>query len=760
MSALGQKTLIALLIERDALELVAREGLDPECVPHDDLRRVMLFSLDYFHQSGRTKAPSEAVLRVEFGDLFEDHEIDFDNVDETIEWALDDLKGTFVHKQVATMNKALAKDMSEADNAERVTVAASYASQFVALSMRLESREQAVDIRTGMRERLDAYEARALTGNTVSGMTFNLPMVDTYTGGIRDGELAVAAAGPKVGKALAVGTRVLTPTGWQNIESLRPGDQVLGSAGPTTVQATARWTDRPLMRVVTDDGGQVTVDAEHDWTVRPHSHAGREQVVDTATLAQKILTNRRFAYLPLPEPVQYAPAPGLPLDPYLLGLLLGDGGMTQATVTFTSMDAELHAAVRALVPAGVTAVERGRLTVGLSHPGRRGNALTSALRDLGVMGCRSEAKFVPECYMQASATDRLALLQGLLDTDGGVDGRGITFCSTSPRLARQVQEIVWSLGGTARIREKTTGALPAHVVRLRLAAPGFRLTRKIAGYAHRDAAARVPSRRIVEVTPAGVGDTVCIQVAAPDSLFLTEDFLLTHNSYFCNKVAKDEHEKGRAVCLFTLENSVEMAEDRTACLALGIDPRDWDRGVCTPEQVARVREWVDRLEQADVPLWIVQPPPGQRNVESMVREAQLRGAQSLIIDQLTFIEVPDERLSRTLQIRDVTHSLKSLISTGRDKLPCLLAHQISREGVKAADKVGYLEMYHLAESSEVERTADWVFGLYRSKANVGDDTAMLQTLAARRAPLESFSMTWDLAGGIITADEIVRNLGA
>src|SRR5690606_40673143 len=79
----------------------------------------------------------------------------------------------------------------------------------------------------------------------------------------------------------------------------------------------------------------------------------------------------------------------------------------------------------------------------------------------------------------------------------------------------------------------------------------------------------------------------------------------------------------------------------------------------------------------------------------------------------------------------------------------LLAHQINREGVKAADKTGYLEMYMLAESSEVERTADWVFGLYRSHDERIAELAKLQVLAARREDITSWLMRYDPASGLI-----------
>ena len=111
-----------------------------------------------------------------------------------------------------------------------------------------------------------------------------------------------------------------------------------------------------------------------------------------------------------------------------------------------------------------------------------------------------------------------------------------------------------------------------------------------------------------------------------------------------------------------------------------------------------MRGWAEDLESRRRPA-VGHPAasPASARSRRWCGTPRCAGPTVLIIDQLTFIEPPDERAAPHIQIRDITHDLKTLISTGRDKMPCLLAHQINREGVKAADKVGYLEMYHLAE---------------------------------------------------------------
>lgn len=211
-----------------------------------------------------------------------------------------------------------------------------------------------------------------------------------------------------------------------------------------------------------------------------------------------------------------------------------------------------------------------------------------------------------------------------------------------------------------------------------------------------------------------------------------------------------EWQRGRRGVLFTLENSVEMTVDRIVCLHAKVSYRAWQRGECTPEQLDKVRASQMDLGMAVGDMIVIMPPKGQRTVDAMVREAQMRGADSILIDQLTFIEALQTKgKPRHEIVRDIMHDLKTEISTGSNKIPCLLAHQINREGVKAAEKTGYLEMYMLAESSEVERTADWVFGLFRSDEDRRFDLAKLQTLASRREDTVDWMLAYDPANGLI-----------
>ena len=187
------------------------------------------------------------------------------------------------------------------------------------------------------------------------------------------------------------------------------------------------------------------------------------------------------------------------------------------------------------------------------------NPVTAALRELGLAGTRSSTKFIPDSYLHNSPATRIALLQGLLDSDGGPvtqSGRScrIQYATCSSRLRDDVVFLVRSLGGVAYWRTRAAdGRRPglasgravhhrhdAHIMELRLpdGIEPFRLTRKRDAY--RDHGGGRPMRFIDSIEPAGEAETVCIQVAAQDSLYVTDDFLVTHNTLNDSFIILDE----------------------------------------------------------------------------------------------------------------------------------------------------------------------------------------------------------------------------
>jgi replicative DNA helicase len=760
MSRLGQDVLVSLLTDKDSLVVLAKEGLPLECIPTADLRPVVEWALAHYRTTG--EAPTPAVMREEHGNVLDDNEIDPGGVvEEVIEWALDDLRADYVRNEAGKFSRELVQRMTECAKAERMDTLGDMASQLSALVTVLQPKTTQVDMRSSGEEMLQDYLYRASHPGEIVGLTLGMPMVDTYTGGIHPGELAVIGGGPKTGKATAPDEPVLTRSGWVKIKDIEPGQEVIGSNGrPTRVLAKHVWSDRPVMKVTTDDGGSVVVDEAHEWTITPHGK--RSRVIETQELAQRITTNKRFAYLPVVQPVQYAATAYLALDPYLLGAMLGDGGLTSTTPTFSKPDQFMHDEIDVRLPEGDirrwAKRQRGMASI-------VGGRTTKSLREMGLWGCHSWDKFIPEQYLRASVLDRSLLLAGLLDTDGGVQSKSVTFCSTSEVMANQVRELVLSLGGTARIKCKPEPKFqdggvgrPAWVVILRLPFNPFRLPRKRDAYDGRGTVnSRPPSRRIVSVEPAGRADTVCIQVEAEDGLYVTNDFIVTHNSWMMNFVAYHQWLDGKPTALFTLENSIKMTEMRLACIALHISSTELQTGTLSAEDLDALQTWVnDELKTSAVPLHILSPEGSQRTPQALVQTARASGAESLIIDQLSYMKAHgDRRLERRDEIASILRDLSLMIETGRQPMSCLLAHQINREGVKASMATGRLYMHNFADGSEVERVVTYAGALFRSEDMVATSAAQLQTLAFRRGPVKHYDLLWDIdAGHVMARNEV------
>lgn len=342
---------------------------------------------------------------------------------------------------------------------------------------------------------------------------------------------------PRHGKALKTDTPIPTPDGWTTIGELRPGDEVFGDDGvPCRVVAVSpTWKNRVVYRVRTDDGDEIIADGEHEWCVRlcrKHPVVKRKT---TSYLAGR--TSNRKPMIAAANAL-HLPERELPIDPYVLGVWLGDGNSRNAVVT-TADDEVLKELVRIEGQANVySSNSRGAASSYRIGPHfRQGDAkastLQARLRSLGLL----RNKHVPIEYLRASQEQRRALLQGLVDTDGFIAADGqVEFCSKRRRLAEDVKELVASLGhkasivsGSAMCNGKDCGTKYRVMFYMAGAA---RLTRK----AERSRHGKRAFRRYISVDECGVADTVCIQVDSPSHMFLCgRSMLPTHNSELCSK---------------------------------------------------------------------------------------------------------------------------------------------------------------------------------------------------------------------------------
>lgn len=382
------------------------------------------------------------------------------------------------------------------------------------------------------------------------------------------GTIEVAPLAYMRGRAQPRFTKVLTPDGWRPIGDLQVGDLVVGSNGePTPVLGVYPQGEKDIYRVTAQDGSWTLCCGEHLWTVRTASDKRRDKpwrVLETKEMIGNLRAAhaRRYELPLLTAPVEF-PERDVPMDPYALGLLLGDGCLTGSTTpSFSTEDEELVHALVSVLPGAIARHKKGPDYV-LNRVKSAGdlvtleNPVTRVMRELDLLGCSSHSKFVPDDYLFNTAEIRLALLQGLLDSDGGpVTQRDrtcrIQYSTTSILLRDDVMALVQSLGGVAYTRRRPAEGraqgsalaahrFDAHVVDIRLpeGIEPFRLARKSERY-HAAGGGGRPTRFIDSIEPAGREEAVCIQVAAEDSLYVTQDYLLTHNTLNDAFVVLDE----------------------------------------------------------------------------------------------------------------------------------------------------------------------------------------------------------------------------
>lgn len=353
------------------------------------------------------------------------------------------------------------------------------------------------------------------------------------------------------GRSQPFDAKLLTPAGWVDMGAIRVGDHVCSVAGTATkVVAIFPQGEIDVYRIEFSDGASTEASADHLWATKTRNQRHYSKTNASSIYSQfKIRTTieladpavlRQIHSIPLVDPVQF-PERDLPIDPYFVGVCLGDGCLRERAVQVVIADEEMHGLVTAALPAGVMLrkvpsrdyhYDVTKVSGRAKSNGSQKNPALEGLRSLGLRRIGSINKYVPNAIKFNSIGARLAVLQGLMDTDGecSKDGASV-FNSTSSLLADDVVFIVRSLGGTATRSIKKTTHNPCHRVYVRLPAGinPFRLSKK-ADRVRSEWVKYPPTRYVKSVTLVGKKHCQCISIDHPSRLYVTDDFIVTHNT--------------------------------------------------------------------------------------------------------------------------------------------------------------------------------------------------------------------------------------
>lgn len=573
---------------------------------------------------------------------------------------------------------------------------------------------------------MDEIDAIASNGGVARGVPTGFTELDEVTNGLHAGQMIIVAARPGVGKALALDTPLPTPTGWTTMGDVAVGDELLGDDGRPTrvVAATDVMLGRPCYEVEFSDGTVIVADAAHQWLTE--TRVSRKSAQAAAVGYNRYKNQRTFAAVRttaeiaetlrcpaqdrrLNHSVVNARALELPdreflVPPYTLGAWLGDG--TSAAAQITAADPEIIMRIEA------------------EDSGAGVGTLQARLRTIGVLG----NKHIPTEYLRGSEAQRRALLAGLLDTDGTVTvGGAVQFSVTNQRLARDVNELIVSLGyrcqtSTKRVQGRSETSSIAYTPTFSTADKVFALERKAIAHKERRAVtgtSRGGSRFIVDVRPIEPVAVRCVEVDNDSHMYLASRAMVpTHNSTLGLDFLRSCSIKHRmASVIFSLEMSKSEIVMRLLSAEAKIKLSDMRSGRMSDEDWTRLARRMSEISEA--PLYI-DDSPNLTMMEIRAKARRLRQKADLrlvVVDYLQLMSSGKKVESRQLEVSEFSRQLKLLAK--ELEVPVVAISQLNRGPEQRTDKKPMLS--DLRESGSLEQDADMVILLNRPDAFERDD---------------------------------------
>lgn len=597
---------------------------------------------------------------------------------------------------------------------------------------------------------------------------------ETLEGGLGKGELGVIVGSSSFGKAQPLDARIITPNGFKRMGDMKVGDLVIGRDGKShKVTNVFPQGKRPIYKVSFSNGTSCECDIEHLWNVnslyqrcgkkyvpgkskdRNDKHYKPDRSFKTLTLRQilekgLIRHGNRFNFLiPKTEAVEFEEK-SLELDPYFVGYYFGDGSFSRCAITIGKQDVEeaknnvmkrINEADRHLI------YRKDRNIYSLSLLGETRKKIFTVFGNTS----HAENKEIPVEYIFNSIPNRLALLQGLMDSDGFANKNGsCEFCSKSEKLAKQVQFIVRSLGGFASlIKDKSSYFSKKYNKRIDC---GFRYRVTISMcdseypiFRYKRKQERVHYRKpfkqtiaIVSAEYVGEKEAQCIMVDSDEHLYLTEDFIVTHNTTLTTAIAgfastykcDQNNNEGFKVLQIVFEDRIKQIQRKHFGRITGVEAKDLGK----PEYINKVKEQLDNYPDRGMMeknLRILRLPSGEKtawDIERIIKRFINNGFKPdlVIVDYFECLaNRPDAALSEWEQEGKTMRKFESMAGEMN------IAFWIPLQGTKDSVNMELVTMDKAGGSFKKIQIAHIVISIARSNEDIAENKATIAILKNR-----------------------------
>lgn len=429
----------------------------------------------------------------------------------------------------------------------------------------IDSDVKSYDISNGIHELIEELDE----GTAIGLPYYDMPILTKETGGQYLGSITLLGGMSNAGKEQPVTEPVLTENGWIPMGEVHIGTKVFGRDGKThSVTHVFPQGIKDVYNITFSDGSSTRCGLNHLWRVETKKqryknlldNGNRHKVITLKDIikdykkeritntrdGKKIITDYKYS-IPLCEPINFDNHIDLPIDAYALGLLLGDGGFTQKVPTFTNAEDDLFEQLEIILhDMGVTAsyhsdYKNHKQCSFVYRDEVHHNELTNRLRQLNLWGCDSRHKFIPEIYKYSSIENRAKILSGIINTDGCVESpshTSINITTYSKQLFEDVVEIARSLGFKVttyvadRTDENSTNKYEKEIsYSIRICSNDYSLLNLSAK--HKARLTTMKNKRIkniVDIRYVGQEESQCIMLDSDEHLYITKDYIVTHNS--------------------------------------------------------------------------------------------------------------------------------------------------------------------------------------------------------------------------------------
>ncbi len=542
------------------------------------------------------------------------------------------------------------------------------------------------------------------------------------TSGLMNGDLIIIAARPSMGKCLGKGTRVLMYSGeLKKVEDVVVGDQLMGDdSTPRTVLSLARGREQ-MYKIVQKRGITYRVNESHILSLKrsrnegPHKHGDvlNISVRDYLSKSDKFKSNYKGYKVAVAfEPKEQS------IDPYFLGLWLGDGRSSDVRIAVTDEAIKTYldeyAQSLGMVLQSYEAEDKCpmlAITTGERGAGSHHTSLQGMMRKLGVL----DNKHIPHHYLCGSRSQRLALLAGLIDSDGHYNDRYHVFEITQKResLAEAIRFLADSLGFRVSFRAKEARIADrgffSTVYHLRISGPLEDVPTKIKRKQARPRSeARDVRHTAIEVVEDGIDDYYGFELDG-NRLFLLEDMTVTHNTAFILNLASNVLNKNEGVAFFSLEMPAEQLMLRMLSSRTGVPLQKIKLGNMEDSEMAEVSAAADFFSSSkffaddDGMLTLHKLRSKLRRLKMKHPEVSLA-----IIDYLQLMSGSSNK-DRHVEVSEISRGIKML---ARElNMPIIALSQLNRGVESRNDKRPMLA--DIRESGAIEQDADIIMFIYR-----------------------------------------------